>query len=140
MATFTDAAGKEWPLALTIGTLEDVQALHGIDLEAAVMEGGDAAIGLLYASPRRLAAVLAVVCDVPADQVKAFCRAITRKQLGPAREAVMSAVADFCLPPAVAEKYASALPSMLAGAMGGAASSVAEAGSDAATNSPVSAV
>jgi hypothetical protein len=133
MRKFVDGSGKEWPIVVSVGLLEDVERDHGVSLEAAFLEGGQTAAETLYSAPRQLASIMATLCQVPADQVVDFRRRMGRAELDRARTIVLEAISDFCLPPKVAEKYSLLIPQMLAG---GAAE--ANPGSNGATNSPVS--
>jgi hypothetical protein len=131
MAILTDIQGQAWPFEITIQALEDIQKLHGIDLEKLVVQGGAAATDFV-ASPRTVLTVASALCGMSDEQAHEFVRKSPAKIVREARYEILRAVADFCLPPSAAEKYAQAV----AGATGMTTdqqSSTAEAGSSGAT-------
>lgn len=131
MATFTDAGGKEHALRIrSIGHLEDMSERHGVAVDTAFMDGTELG-GLLYGSPRRMAAILADLAGLEAEAATAFVRAMDRPALDRGRVALLAAAAEFCLPEAAQKKFADGVPDLLAKLAGGGSD-----GSSRGTNSP----
>jgi hypothetical protein len=118
---FIDPNGKSWPVRLTVGLVEDLDAQYGIDLESIFMGGGEPLGRLLYESSKRFLDIFADLCSVPNDrqertsQRKAFCRGFGRAELDHARQTILEALATFYLPPSAVGPYVSHLPAAIAG-------------------------
>lgn len=114
MAKFIDGAGVEHELRVrNIGHLEDVQAAHGIDLDTMFMEDIEGVMKFLYSAKRKFAAVLADLCGLDAAKAEAMRRSLDTGALERGRAALLEALTDFCLPPAMGAKAKEQIPAML---------------------------
>lgn len=98
MAVFTDAAGREWEVSLTVGDLADVRTATGFDLSGA-LRSEEGLVDLLFGDPARLVSVLWVLCEPAAVGTDVSPREFAHRFDGPtleaAGEALLQAVADF---------------------------------------------
>jgi hypothetical protein len=113
---YFDKSGREWPVEITIGLLEDMLQ-QGIDLELIVSDGGERAAAFLC-RPSQIVRVLAAICCVPEADRKEFVRSIGAPELQQARTLILSAIANFSLPPSAAKQFSLSLPAMLGDATG----------------------
>lgn len=97
MAKFTDAAGGEWPLALTVADLEAVKAEAGVDLGDVGEEGAYRALAGL--TPVAFARVLWVLCRDRAAAAgldpAGFKRRLDGRAVEGAVVALVEALVDF---------------------------------------------
>ena len=80
--TFTDTAGREWTMGLTVGGFMEVKAAHGVDLFA-LDQGDPQLINVLYSDPVLLAKIIYTLVG---DQIEgvdelSFCKAMGQDAL-----------------------------------------------------------
>lgn len=117
MAKFTDKAGREWAVELTVGDLAALRKEAGFDLSPCFTGKADL-IDLIYGDHERLARALWVLCEADATRAgvtpEQFGRALPGRVLAAAGDALLEAVADFRHRPAVAAQVKAHLPTALA--------------------------
>lgn len=115
MASFKDAAGREWSIKLTIGKAARLKDATGLDFVAALYDSENAyrIIGELYKDLARFMNVvhLAAAVDVPLAD---FMDAMEGEQVAEAFEALDTAFTDF-YPPGKRERIARVKQEMKAG-------------------------
>lgn len=114
MAKFTDINGREWTVALTIGSIADLKREANFDLGAAV-KSGDALALTLFGDPEQLALVLWAMVREQAKPLDrdAFYLLLDPDSLDRGGDALMEAIVDFYhrrRAPAIKEK----LPALMA--------------------------
>lgn len=96
MKTFTDNAGRQWQLDVTVETIKRVKSLLGVDLLEVI--GGDLA-ERLSTDPILLCDVLFAVCKPEADQRSVsdeeFGRGLAGDAIDAATGALLEALVDF---------------------------------------------
>lgn len=115
MAEFIDGDGAKRTLRVrNIGHLEDVQEKHGVALDSVFMSDVQGVAELLWGNLRRLVSLIADLCGLDGDEAKRFARSFDGDALERAREALLEALADFCLPPHARGNFKAKIPQMLA--------------------------
>jgi hypothetical protein len=114
MAKFVDGAGNQHELRVrNVGHLETIQERHGIALDTVFMEDGPGVASLLYSNVRRLGGIIADLCELADDAGKAMVRSLDADAIERARQAMLEALADFCLPRSAGAKFKEQIPEML---------------------------
>lgn len=97
MKTFRDNEGREWLVAVNVGTIETVQARVGIDLL-----NGEDIHGRLAGDPRLLVRTLFALCEKQAAErgqdFGEFAAAVTGEALARGNDALMGDLIDFFQP------------------------------------------
>lgn len=104
---FKDAEGGVWKVNLTAGLLRRVRTETGIAL-GSILTDDQRLSRLLYADPEALADVLLVVAlDYrPTYDAARFLEALDAAAIDDARGALLEALANFTLPPAISKAFA----------------------------------
>lgn len=100
MATFKDAAGRQWDVTLTVSAIKVVRERLKIDL-GTIMQDETGLANLLYVNPEGFVNMLWVLCE---RQAKAMTPAVDDMEFGygfggatieAASDAMMTAIVDF---------------------------------------------
>lgn len=95
---FKDSKGDVWKLILTVGTIEDIKAEAGIDLDEMV-NSPEKFASSLYEKPRKLVEMLWVMCEEQAAErqidPKSFGKRFDRETIDKACDAFLTAIVTF---------------------------------------------
>lgn len=113
---FTDRLNREWDLTLTIGTLTRVRNACGVEL-GKLLTDEKSLVSLMYEDPERLGIVLYTIVESQATKAnvngESFADGFDGATLTTAREALMSAVANFTQPPKTCEQVVKSLKAVM---------------------------
>lgn len=103
---FKDTAGKVWRVELTAGTLKRIRTVTGVEL-GTILTDEPRLAKLLYAEPENFANVLFEICRGQLDGLDgdAFLERLNDTALEGARSAVVEAITNFTLPPAISKAF-----------------------------------
>lgn len=102
MKTFSDSAGREWTVEITVAAIKRVRGLAGVDLME-VLEGSNGLIEKLVRDPVLLCDVIYAACKPQADERQVSDKAFGASMAGDAIEhataALLEELVDFCPSP-----------------------------------------
>lgn len=116
MAKFTDSKGDQWDVSLNVGVLEKLATDADFDLDT-LAEKPEAASAVLFKSPRKMAQILWVLCEVQAESrgidPSAFGFRLDRPTLDRGTEAFLEAFVRFYPRSSAGAAIAGRLPEIL---------------------------